>query len=78
MGPPCCTLAKKESDELNRTTRDLKILSSKGIKSESANDDGSKLSLDRVFWSVYRTPTNGAALLHFGYAISKVWDLAKS
>lgn len=32
--------------------------------------------LDRVFLSDYRTPTNGAALSHSGYAISKGWDSA--
>lgn len=34
------------------------------------------VSLDQVFLSDYRTPTNGAALSHSGYAISKGWDSA--
>lgn len=40
----CCNItSEKERDELNSTARDLKILSSERIKSESADDDGSKL-----------------------------------
>lgn len=40
----CCNItSENKSDELNRTARDLQVLCSKCVESESANDDGSKL-----------------------------------